>query len=447
MRIISENFSILILKRQMNFIWDDPSENENSNNFNGFDFDDGNESYSSEFFFDDTDFSNNANFSSAGSQPPEPIGGVDMFQGFSSGISSVETAPPPVIGGIKNQNNNYFSQPNYANTSTDLNKRRLGNRFYGYGRSKGRNSQPKIPPCTQPQNMNLQLGQQQQTAMSPQTQILPPSPPSSIIQPQMQLQMQNGNSNGLSFNNNIQMNYNMNLGMNSYRVNSFANGMNGVNTAAIAAAAATPFFGKIELSAMDQFKPRTSHGKVPQWNSSTPQAARTDQLFNDICLNSAATLNPVTLGFIPSHFWPNKDYSFADIVFDFFQRKNNTNCRFLHKLYNALKISQISPTYSELTGVQWITPNVIKVSKGQFARLLGIKSIDGSLFHQQGNFPAHQFIELNRDQAKNFCPMADLSTVDFDEVRLLIHQPGLFVSNCSEAQVRACSSLVAQRRH
>ena len=43
--------------------------------------------------------------------------------------------------------------------------------------------------------------------------------------------------------------------------------------------------------------------------------------------------------------------------------------------------------------------------------------------------------------------MADLSTVDFDEIRLLIHQPGLFISNCSEAQVRACSSLVGQRRH
>lgn len=423
----------------MDFLWSDPSENENTNNFNGFDFDDGNESYSSEFFFDETDFSNATNFSSAGSQPPEPIGGADMFQGFTSSVSSIETAPPPAIGGIQNKNN-FFSQPNYANTLTDFNKRRLGNRFYGCGRGKGRNSQSKISQIPQPSNLQMGQFRQQQMAMSPQPQVLPPSPPSSIIQPQM-LQMPNSNSNGMPFNSN------MLVGMNSYRVNSFANGMNGVNTAAIAAAAATPFFGKIELSAMDQFKPRTSHGKMPQWNSSTPQAARTDQLFNDICLNSAATLNPVTLGFIPSHFWPNKDFSFADIVFDFFQRKNNTNCRFLHKLYNALKISQISPTYSELTGVQWITPNVIKVSKGQFARLLGIKSIDGSLFHQQGNFPAHGFIELNRDQAKTFCPMADISSVDFDEVRLLIHQPGLFVSNCSEAQVRACSSLVAQRRH
>ena len=377
---------------KMNFVWDDPSENENTNNFNGFDFDDGNESYSSEIFFDDTDFANQASFSSAGSQPPEPIGGMDAFTGFTSGVSSVETAPPPVFGGLGNHNNNYFSQPNYSNTLTDTNKRRFGNRFYGYGRNKGRNSHSKIPLFAQNQNMNLQMAQiqqaqQQQIAMSPQPQVLPPSPPQNMIPSHMQLQMQNNNSNGIQFNSNMQMNYNMNLGMNPLRVNSFTNGMNGVNTAAMAAAAATPFFGKIELSAMDQFKPRTSHGKINQWNSSTPQAARTDQLFNDICLNSAATLNPVTLGFIPSHFWPNKDYSFADIVFDFFQRKNNTNCRFLHKLYNALKISQISPTYSELAGVQWITPNVIKVSKGQFARLLGIKSIDGSLFHQQGNFP------------------------------------------------------------
>ena len=209
-----------------------------------------------------------------------------------------------------------------------------------------------------------------------------------------------------------------------------------------------PFFnGKIELAAMDQFKPRTSHRKIVPWVSSTPIAARTDQMFNDICLNPNATLNPVKLNFIPAHFWPNKDFSFADLVYDFFQRKNNTNCRFLHKLYNALKLSSVSQMYVELTGVQWITPSVIKVSKGQFARLLGIKSIDGSLFHQQGNFPTHGFIELNREQCQTFCPMVDLDNIDFDEIRILIHQPGLFVSNCNEMQVRACSSLVAQRRH
>lgn len=437
----------------MDFNWDDASENENVNNFNGFDFDDGNESYSSEIFYDDADIFKTSNFSSAGSQPLEHTGGLGMFNGFSSGSASVETAPAPGFGAQKNHNTNFFTQPNYANTLTDINKKRFGNHFYGCGRNKGKFSQCMVPQYAQPQNVNLQIVQnQQQMAMSPQPQVLPPSPQSpnqNIMQTQMQLQMQNSNSNsplnsnGLPFNNNVQMNYNMNIGMNPYSMNSFANG---VNTAAIAAAAATPFFGKIELAAMDQFKPKTNHGKIAQWNSSTPLAARTDQLFNDICLNTAATLNPVKLGFIPSHFWPNKDYSFADIVFDFFQRKNNTNCRFLHKLYNALKISQISSTYSELTGVQWITPNVIKVSKGQFARLLGIKSIDGSLFHQQGNFPAHGFIELNREQAKTFCPMADISTVDFDEVRLLIHQSGLFVSSSTEPQVRACSSLVAQRK-
>lgn len=74
----------------MDFNWDDASENENVNNFNGFDFDDGNESYSSEIFYDDADIFKTSNFSSAGSQPLEHTGGLGMFNGFSSGTASVD---------------------------------------------------------------------------------------------------------------------------------------------------------------------------------------------------------------------------------------------------------------------------------------------------------------------------------------------------------------------
>jgi len=158
-------------------------------------------------------------------------------------------------------------------------------------------------------------------------------------------------------------------------------------------------------------------------------------MFCDLCRNPSVTLNPVTLGFIPVLFWPSRDVAFGDLVFDFFRRKSNVNSRFLHKLYNALRISTLSAVWAEIVGVQWDAPYVIRVKKGQFARLLGIKAIEGSLFHQQGNFTTHGFIELNRDQAQMYCPNIDLSAVDFDDVRLMVHQPGIFVSTCTEQQV------------
>jgi hypothetical protein len=158
-------------------------------------------------------------------------------------------------------------------------------------------------------------------------------------------------------------------------------------------------------------------------------------MFHDICRNPSVVLNPVSLGFIPVLFWPNRNVTFGDLVYDFFQRKSNVNSRFLHKLYNALRISTLSPVWAELVGVQWEARFVIRVNKGQLARLLGIKAVEGSLFHQQGNFTTHGFVALNAEQAQMYCPNVNLATVDFDNVRLMVHQPGIFVSTCTEQQL------------
>lgn len=204
--------------------------------------------------------------------------------------------------------------------------------------------------------------------------------------------------------------------------------------------------GRIELSAMEKFCARPKKRKCETWISATDSAIRSDQMFNDLCANRATTLNPHQLGFIPSFFWPTKDIPFVDLVYDFFQRKNNANCRFLHKLYNALRMATVSPVYADMAGVVWVTPAVIKVNKGQFARLLGIKSIDGSLFHQQGNFTTHGFVELNREQAEMYCPHLDLTKIDFADIRLLVHQPGIFTSAVTEAQLMARTAIIPPRR-
>jgi hypothetical protein len=197
------------------------------------------------------------------------------------------------------------------------------------------------------------------------------------------------------------------------------------------------FIGKLDLGAMAVFQPRSRHPPRDAATAPSPLG----QVFDD----AAVALNPPILGFIPVHFWPNKEVRFLDLVYDFFQRKNNVNARFLHKLYNALRISTIAPAWAEIVGVRWESPVVIRVNKEQFAQLLGIKAINGSLFHKQGNFTTHGFVELNKEQAQTCCPNVDIEGIDFDNVRLLVHQPGMFVSDCGELHRMAMQAQMGRK--
>lgn len=162
--------------------------------------------------------------------------------------------------------------------------------------------------------------------------------------------------------------------------------------------------------------------------SHTPE----DQSFSSACCDHNRTLNVRRLGFLPQSYWPDEEFSFGDIVRDFFQRKNNPNCRFNHKLYNALVLTYRLPEYLPFIGVEWLSVNVIKVQKTRFARLLGISSIDGSFFHQQGNFPAFGFIELKYNEVVQLFGQEFAANNDFDEVHLLTHEEGVFTQNCTE---------------
>ena len=161
-----------------------------------------------------------------------------------------------------------------------------------------------------------------------------------------------------------------------------------------------------------------------------------DEFFNESLNNKNLEINPFLIGFIPNNSWNNKIVTFGEIVLEFFQRKNHSNSRFSHKLFNALKLSTINPIYEKLLGIKWETDQIIKVEKKIFARLLGIKTIDGSLFHQQGNFPSHGFLELNfNDLSKYNIPS---NSIDFDNIRLLIHTTGQFQKNCTEKDIENC---------
>ena len=161
-----------------------------------------------------------------------------------------------------------------------------------------------------------------------------------------------------------------------------------------------------------------------------------DDEFLGICNNEKIILNPSENGFMPKKFWEKiKTTTFGWCLTNFFQKKNNLNTRFCFKLFNALQISQIYPELSKYVGVWWVNKKVIKVNKYVFGRLLGIKMVDNSFFHQQGNFPAHGFVEITHSEVKKYCPDIQLDDVDHDAVRLFFHSEGTFVQGCHEEDI------------
>jgi hypothetical protein len=144
------------------------------------------------------------------------------------------------------------------------------------------------------------------------------------------------------------------------------------------------------------------------------------------------SIDPQALGFVPSNYWLNTAISFGDLVAKFFHRKNNSSCRFPHKLYNALRLVDGRPALFVLIGVRWITDSVFLVDKYVFGRLLGITSFDGGLFHRQGNFPSHGFLEIPPEESP------PIEGIDFDRFRLLKHASGQFRKLCPDESFNSC---------
>lgn len=156
--------------------------------------------------------------------------------------------------------------------------------------------------------------------------------------------------------------------------------------------------------------------------------------FEAAASNTSWKLNPRQLGLIPSQRWSDvQEINFPDLITTFFHRKNSSSSRFIHKLYNALRISEAYPHYKNIVGICWVNDDVFLINKIIFARLLGIKAIDGSLFNQQGNFPSHGFIELEANQARKIFPDIDLSVE-----RLIKHHNRGFYRKCKEDDIIGC---------
>jgi hypothetical protein len=188
------------------------------------------------------------------------------------------------------------------------------------------------------------------------------------------------------------------------------------------------------------------HKRCESEPSTTIVQPSSDSEFATICQDGLVTFNPRSLGFIPTRNWEARDVPFGALVAGHFQKKSGSNTRFFHKLYNALKIAEFDPFYAEFVGVEWVNDRVIKIDKKKFARLLGIRAVDGSLFHQQGNFPSHGFREIGPGEAAEILPAEELANVDYDAVRLLVHAPGDFVRSSSPQVFEKCRWINSRQR-
>ena len=169
-----------------------------------------------------------------------------------------------------------------------------------------------------------------------------------------------------------------------------------------------------------------------------PQPGSEDELFEQLLKDRRFTINPKKLNFIPNGFWPDCEIPFGDIVADFFQRKNNPYSRFHMKLYNALKLTEQRPDLKNLSGVEWVSPTIFIVNKARFARLLGINSINGSLFHKQGNFPTHGFCVPSQQYIIQQIGEKKYDETDSQECVFLFHKNGIFTQHCSEYDLLKC---------
>lgn len=162
--------------------------------------------------------------------------------------------------------------------------------------------------------------------------------------------------------------------------------------------------------------------------------------FEEVCMNPAIVINPKRLGFIPQCAWlsSNVRLTFGALVENFFRKRNSIHCKFPDKLYNALKLSEAFPEFRDHLGIQWVNDVVIRVHRNNFARLIGVKTVEGGLFHQQGNFPSHGFVELSFEESDAISRACGFGPCDLSVVRFVRHSCGLFTRYSQEITLEQC---------
>lgn len=156
-------------------------------------------------------------------------------------------------------------------------------------------------------------------------------------------------------------------------------------------------------------------------------------------LCNADIIDPIALGFIPKATWSTwKQTSVTSLHESYFSKKNSVSRRFEHKLWNCLRITTAFPNLAKIIGVVWVNNRIIKVYKKPFAKFLSINCVDGGLFHKQGNFTRHGFLDLNEQDAQRELPPEAYSDVDYRDVHLICHESGQFTTDSTEESIANC---------
>jgi hypothetical protein len=189
--------------------------------------------------------------------------------------------------------------------------------------------------------------------------------------------------------------------------------------------------------------PESSKPRAPRRIRFCSDAIETDGPRSNAAFQAALddptlTCDPIADGFVPLDFWSTNSYTFGDLVRTFFQKRSTAGCRFPHKLYNALMLVELDVKYYDLVGVQWLTDRIFKVDSLLFGRLLGLHALASSLFHRQGNFRSHGFVELGGSEADQLRDSCDLSDLDMDRVRLVFSPTNAFYRDCGDASITGC---------
>ena len=128
------------------------------------------------------------------------------------------------------------------------------------------------------------------------------------------------------------------------------------------------------------------------------------QSFNMAMSNRSLLFQPMALSFEPYEYWlfQERTLSFNDLVCKFFRHNKTNFTKFMYKLYDMLRITTVFPSLRHAVGVYFINNVAISVDKYAMINMLALnpKNVDGSLFHKQGNFPTHGFIEVSNENYK-----------------------------------------------
>lgn len=233
--------------------------------------------------------------------------------------------------------------------------------------------------------------------------------------------------------------------------------------------------------------------------------------FMNIC--TTIKINPKKIGLLPLENWPDGEISFDQIVAHFFQRRTpspskqdlstknssiskkktkfdtsanitkansfsilatitpppvvsslsthpmNNALKLAIKLFDALKISEISPVYESLVGVSWFhcghteDDGIIRMNISRFARLIGISNgvstnknesekiePEKLLFEpSKGLLSFIGFKEMTLEQIVALDSNADLFGIDLVEVKLIYHPSHLFRKSSTMNEILSIS--------